>query len=229
MTDSELVQGLRGHDPEALQRVREHYLPSLWRYVVSRVDGDPHVAEDIVSETMLALIKSFDGAPIDAAIVNLGGWLRRVAHNKVQDHFRALARVRHLIDAAKQTCPDADRDSDPAKRMEVDQRRRQVRLAMDQLSDQYRIALEWKYLDRLSTREISRRWGTTEKAVESILFRARREFRIRIQRGEVADGPPHRNATPRNPAPNQINGRATKATAPQPPPPTPTACDVSKP
>lgn len=188
MTDSELVEGLRGHDPDALQRVREYYLPSLWRYVVSRVDGDTHVAEDIVSETMLALVKVLDSESTETTIVNLVGWLRSVAHNKVQDHFRAVVRVRHLIDAAKQSLPAADHDSDPARRMETDQRRSEVRRAMDQLPDQYRIALEWKYLDRLSTREISERWATTEKAAESILFRARREFRIRMQRVDAADG-----------------------------------------
>ena len=58
---------------------------------------------------------------------------------------------------------------------------------MGELSDQHRTALEWKYLDKLSVREIADRWETSEKAVESILFRARRELRMRLLNTDVAD------------------------------------------
>jgi hypothetical protein len=62
---------------------------------------------------------------------------------------------------------------------------------MDSLPDQQRLALEWKYLDKLSVREMADRWETTVKAVESILFRARREFRDRLEN-------PPANPCPRN-------------------------------
>jgi DNA-directed RNA polymerase specialized sigma24 family protein len=32
------------------------YLPSVWRFVYARVAGDSHLAEDIVSETVPAII-----------------------------------------------------------------------------------------------------------------------------------------------------------------------------
>ena len=48
---------------------------------------------------------------------------------------------------------------------------------MAQLADEDRVALEWKYLEGLSVREIAVRLGRTEKAAESILLRARRTFR----------------------------------------------------
>ena len=67
--------------------------------------------------------------------------------------------------------------ADPATQNELQETRAEVRRAMDNLPEQYRLALEWKYLDGLSVREIAARWETTEKAIESILFRARREFR----------------------------------------------------
>lgn len=222
MSDSELVERLREHDPQAFQRLREHYLPSLWRYVVVRVDGDPHVAEDIVSETMLALLKTLDDDSGDVAIVNLGGWLRAVAGHKVQDHFRALVRVRHLMDAARQTLSDVDYAGDPAKQHEVTESRLAVRRAMDQLPEQYRIGLEWKYLERLSMREISLRWGTTEKAAESILFRARREFRIHLNKNDAT-------TAKSSPTALGMSERSDSPPRPQPPNPSPTACDVSKP
>ncbi len=196
LSDSDLVERLRQRDPAAFQCLNERYLPSVWRFVYTRVDGDVHLAEDIVSEAMLALVRVVTEESA-TGINNPGGWLRAVANHKIQDHYRAAARVRHLMDDARQSQEQAQSplrnpmnaggdQSDPAQRHESEERRAEVRQAMDQLSDQYRTALEWKYLDKLSIREIAARWNSTEKAVESILFRARRELRARLQEKPAA-------------------------------------------
>lgn len=186
MNDSLLVQGLREQKPAAVQHLTECYLPSVWRFVYARVGRDPHLAEDIVSETVLALIRAAS-AP-DADIENPGGWLRSVASNKVNDHFRAAARVQHLIDQVKQTTETADYD-EPSGNQEQEERRAEIRSVMDGLPDQHRQILEWKYIDKLSVRSIAERMDATEKAVESILFRARREFRQRVQKMDKDDPP----------------------------------------
>ena len=53
---------------------------------------------------------------------------------------------------------------------------------LDSLPEQTRIILEWKYIDKVTVRDISERLEMTEKAVESILFRGRREFRERVEK-----------------------------------------------
>ena len=95
MNDAEFLQRLREHDPAAVQHLTECYLPSVWRYVHVRVDGNVHLAEDIVSEAVLALVRA---VKTDVEIQNPSAWLRSVANHKVQDHYRAAARVQHLID-----------------------------------------------------------------------------------------------------------------------------------
>ena len=72
-----------------------------------------------------------------AEIEKPGGWLRSVANHKVQDHYRAVARVRHLIDEAKQSAK-SDEQEDPAKQSEIQEKRAEIRAAMDELSEQYR-------------------------------------------------------------------------------------------
>jgi RNA polymerase sigma-70 factor (ECF subfamily) len=173
-------------------------LPSLWRFVYTRVDGDRHVAEDIVAETMLAFIQAVDRESDEPSILNPGGWLRAVAANKVQDYLRATVRVRRLVDEARRNADVANDADDPAKRNEREERRVEVRQVMDQLPERYRIALEWKYLDKLSVREIAERWGTKEKAVESILFRARCEFRERLKKKDSGSAEPKRQTSPHN-------------------------------
>ena len=53
---------------------------------------------------------------------------------------------------------------------------------MDGLPDEERLALEWKYVDDLSVGQIADRLGRTEKAAESVLYRARRAFRADFNR-----------------------------------------------
>ena len=194
MNDSALVEGLRRHDPEAVRYLTETCVPSVWRFVYVRVKADRHLAEDLVSESVLALLKAVADPTVE--IGSPLGWLRTVVSNKVADHFRAAARVQHLIDRAMQTQPVADTGT-PAEKLEVLEQCEEIRRILELLPEQVRIVLEWKYIDRISVRQISERLGVTEKAVESLLFRGRKEFRERLLRqqasheraGPVARGP----------------------------------------
>lgn len=176
MNDSELVQGLREQDPAAVRHLVECHVPSVWRFVYVRVHGDWHLAEDIVGEAVLALIRAV-GTEVE--VENPMAWLRAVANNKLRDHFRAAARVQHHIDKIGRATESADHH-DAFRQQELTERRGEVLKAMDELPDEHRLALEWKYVDKLSVREIAERLKTTEKAAESILFRARRVLRGRL-------------------------------------------------
>jgi RNA polymerase sigma factor (sigma-70 family) len=203
LNDSDFVNGLRQRDPAAVRHLTDCYVPSVWRYVYVQVGRDHHLAEDLVSEAVLALVRA---AASGAAIQNPGAWLRSVASHKVQDHFRAAARVQHLLEQVKQTGPAADLSDAPAQQQRLE-RRIQIREIMDELPDRHRLVLEWKYLDKLAVREIATRLDLTEKAVESILFRARREFREKLSGKEKKEN---------HPAPDlaQETRRETNAQAP---------------
>lgn len=185
MNDSDLLLRLREQQPEAVQYLTEYYLPSIWRFVYVRAHGDAHLAEDITSETVLSLITA---AEQEAVLESPIAWMRSVAHRKLMDHFRAAKRVKHLIERVKTTQTGVD--SNDAVTQELNQERREgVRQVMGDLSEQHRLALEWKYIEKLSVREMADRWETSEKAVESILFRARREFRRQHQRQDDDEAP----------------------------------------
>lgn len=177
LNDSALVDGLRRHDPAAIRYLSETCLPAVWRFAYARAKADRHLAEDIVSDAVLALLKVVADPTVE--IGSLVGWLRTVVSNKVADHYRAVARVQHLIDQAKQS-PPLTESNDAVQQQEDAEQREMVRCVLELLPEQVRIALEWKYIEQISVREISNRLGLTEKAVESILFRGRREFRERM-------------------------------------------------
>ncbi len=188
MNNAEFVEGLRNQDPIAAKHLTECFVPSVWRFVYFRVDGDRHLAEDIVSESVLALVVAVGQG---VAIEHPSAWLRCVALRKLQDHFRAVARVQHLIEQAGQSM-SAEEQETPATEHDKKIKREAVRSAIDRLPEMYRLALEWKYIERLSVREIGRRLDATEKGAESILFRARKRFRTEFRKEDPAD-PPSKN------------------------------------
>ena len=163
-----------------LDALYERYLPVVWRYVYIRVDGDQHLAEDVAAETMLSFVH--DLSRIDPARGSLPGWLLGVARHKIGDHRRRSARVGAAASVGVEHENAGRLGQDAALLYELSETRERIVAVMDRLPDEERLVLEWKYLDGLPVREMASRLGRTGKAVESILYRARRSFRSMFER-----------------------------------------------
>jgi RNA polymerase sigma factor (sigma-70 family) len=180
LTDEDLLRRAQAGETSAWDALYERCLPTLWRYVYVRVGGDRHLAEDVVAEAMLAFVHQL--SRIDASKGNVSGWLAGVARHKISDHRRRTARAGAQAQLPTGSEGPASEEHDAAALYELAETRSRVVAVMDRLPDEERLVLEWKYLDDLPVREISGRLGRTEKAVESILYRARRSFRSLFER-----------------------------------------------
>lgn len=173
LSDAEILGLVRRGDPLGVRALYERYFPPVWRYVASALP-DEHAAQDVVSETFLAAVRGL-GTTCPRG-PNLGGWLFGIARNKLHDFRRRRRRDGQLeVGAARSTEP---RRPEPPDAGLVDREVR-CRLAavLRALADDERLALEWKYLDELTVGQIAARMGRTEKAVEALLYRARRAAR----------------------------------------------------
>jgi RNA polymerase sigma-70 factor, ECF subfamily len=173
LTDADLLRGAQRGDAEAWRALYQRALPAVWRQAYALV-GDIHVAEDITSETMLALLKNIDRLDSDAP--KIAGWLRVVVKCKAADHQRSAIRNRNKLTIAAGSA-NGQAEGGPTLPLETEETRAHVLRVLDELPDRQRVVLEWKYLDALRVREIAERLGDSEKAVETVLYRARREFR----------------------------------------------------
>jgi len=178
--DADLVRSVQAGSAEALGTLYERYLPPVWRYVYVCVHADEHAAQDVVSDTFLAAIR---GVPkLDPDRGSIYPWLIGLARHKLADHWRRTQR-QHGNPHAREAPEAATDQTDPAERLQAAERKDLVASAMTKLADDERLALEWKYVDRLSVADIAARLGRTGKAVEAILYRARNAFRA------IYDGP----------------------------------------
>lgn len=159
-------------------------LGPLYQFCLYRVGRDCHLCEEVVQETLVQAIRKllqYDPARSGGRIAP---WLTGLARNVIQ---RVLARERATtsleslwarmdeelreIFARLESEPLAD---DMLVREET---REMVNATMSQLPPHYREALEAKYVDRRSVRDIAVARSTSEKAVESLLSRSRQAFR----------------------------------------------------
>lgn len=177
LNNAEFIDALKRQEPSAARHLNECFVPSIWRYVYFRVNRDSHLAEDIVAEAVLQLISA---ASAETAIDNPVAWMRTVALRRIQDHYRAVARVQHLIEQAGRQVEEVD-GQDPGAKHDKKLERQSVRKAMDGLPETYRMALEWKYVEQLSVKVIAERLDATVKGAESVLFRARNALRSKLQ------------------------------------------------
>ncbi len=139
-------------------------LPQVYGYLVSRC-GDRSVAEDLTSETFLAVAAGPQDFPLTV------GWLIGVARHKLVDHWRWQARQERLLRSVEGSSLVTD---DP---WDVELDRWRAREVLGRLAPQHRAALTLRYLDGLSVAESAGVLDRGVAATEALLVRARREFR----------------------------------------------------
>ena len=172
MNDCDLVRAIQGGDGGALTILYERYVRVLWRYVSARLQ-DQQKTEDLVSETFLAAIRTI--GRFDPQRGTVHAWLQGIARNKLRDHWRKANRStpESLLSAVDLIDEDL---GDPQAALIASETGDAVVQALDTLKDEERLALEWKYLESLSVREMAERLGRSERAIEAVLYRARRSF-----------------------------------------------------
>ena len=182
-SDAQLLRQMKMGNADAWQELYQRYAPSAWRFAWQLV-GDRQAAEDIVSESLLALCRQ--AVDLDPETIKLFGWLRGVIRHKAMDHHRSQGRTSAVMGhrASMQEQMEIEKQSTnrPSARMEQVEQSCDVLAVLDDLDETKRQCIELKYVEELSVREMAARLDLTEKAVESILYRARLEFRERFER-----------------------------------------------
>ena len=178
-SDPALVRLVQEGSPAALEALYQRYRPSVWRYVYTHVSGNQATAEDVVSEVFLSAIRGLEKLDPDGG--SLYAWLMGIARHKLADHWRTMGRAREQLEMTSLDQTHCRRTDDPHGLLETHENRMQVVKIMAELPDEERLILEWKYLDDLSVRDIANRICRTEKAVEAMLYRARKSFRTIFQ------------------------------------------------
>jgi RNA polymerase sigma-70 factor (ECF subfamily) len=158
------VAALADRPGPTLVELYDEALPQVYGYLMARC-GDRAVAEDLTSETFLAVAKGRLDQPLTVA------WLVGIARHKLVDHWRRQARQDRLLRAVEGMSGESQ---DP---WEVELDRVLAHQVLTQLAPQHRAALTLRYLDGLAVPAAAVVLERSVAATEALLVRARREFR----------------------------------------------------
>ena len=174
-------------DEAAFAEFFDANFPRLCRFVLVRV-GPSEAAKDIAQNTLVIACRKLHTWRGEAALFS---WLTTICRHEIgafvararRESAMAIAEDEPEIRAHLETLT-ADAASRPDRALEAAEIGRLVQLTLDYLPGRYGDVLEWKYLLGWSVAEIADRLGVSQKAVESLLTRAREAFREAFQRDQ---------------------------------------------
>lgn len=170
--DELLVLSCQNGDRSALKELVGRWQKRLGRFAL-RLTGDADAAADVTQETWIAIVRGI-GRLDDPA--SFRAWAYRIVANKCADWIRKNKRRRELteqmtIESEGQVVESAEAELE--KRDDISQ----VRSAIRKLPDDRRMILTLKYVDEMSTREISKALNIPQGTVKSRLYHAREELK----------------------------------------------------
>lgn len=172
-----LLQEARRWDESALADIYDTYAPSIYRYVY-RKTGDRDIAQDLTAETFHRFLKALRRGT--GPREHLSGWLYRVAHNLVVDHYRG--RPDELPASLEAVSPAVE-----APQVEMVARKDQaarVRAALQQLTMLQQKVILLRFLEEMSLQDVALALDRTVGSVKALQHRALRSLQRLLEDGD---------------------------------------------
>lgn len=176
-----LVGRMLAGEERAFNEFFEACFRPLYRFALRRVGGDADVAEDVAQRTLCAAIDKLASWRGEAQLLT---WLCAICRRELANHFRRERRAGATVEltedlpevraALESAFAEPETPERSALRRELTAL---VHVALDHLPPHYARLLEWKYLEDVPVKEMAGRIGSTPKATESMLTRARIVYR----------------------------------------------------
>lgn len=179
--DEALVHAAQGGDRQALAALLERHAPRVARFA-GRMCHDPHEAEDVVQDTLLAAVRTLPGFRGDSSVPT---WLYAIARSfciKKRRRGRSVTRADASFD--DETSPEIRKLGDPLPSPDERLADREVAQALDRaialLPVPQREVLLLRDVEGLTAPEVAKVLGLGVDAVKSRLHRARLAVRAEV-------------------------------------------------
>jgi RNA polymerase sigma-70 factor (ECF subfamily) len=178
--ESRLVEGLKGRERWAWDTLYASRVRELYGFVFHLMPRNRSDAEEMHQDVWLAAVSGVE--EYDPARGTLRDWLLGIARKRVAlYHRRRRAERSGTMKPHEEACLEVEEPASvvvvPEECVEQVERAAVVRAALLAMPEDRRQVLLEKYVGGLPVREIAERSGRTDKAVESLLSRAREQLR----------------------------------------------------
>ena len=179
--DRRLVRRILRGDERALRSFFDEYFPRLYRYARHRLRSEADV-DDVVQVVLGQAARRLETYRGEATLLT---WLIQICRHEISRQLHRTQReadmmtpflnddlLRSVVESIETVADDSPEAG--SSRLELISL---VQFALDQLPERYATALELKYIQGLSSREIAVELHISDEATQSLLARARRAFR----------------------------------------------------
>jgi RNA polymerase sigma-70 factor (ECF subfamily) len=177
-----IARGLRGHDPEVLDRLIELYQHRLMRYLLF-LTGKREVAEDLFQETWMRVLMR--GSQYNGK-ARFDTWLFAIARNLVIDlsRKRTMASLDEMCDTTEEgrSFEIATDGPSPLELFQVREDRAEVAAVLLKLEPNYREVLVLRFHEEMSLEEIAGVTRAPLSTVKSRLYRGLAALKPEIER-----------------------------------------------
>jgi len=181
LDDKRLVKQVLAGSERAFEQFFDENFARLYRFALVRLGDDEDGARDIAQITLSKALRKLNTYKGEAALFT---WLCSICRHETSDWLAKQGRYhRHIVltedlpevRAAVESLqvPEPLRPDAHYRRLEL---LRLIQVALDSLPAKYGDALEWKYIEGHSVKEIAGRMNLGVEATQSLLARARRAF-----------------------------------------------------
>jgi RNA polymerase sigma-70 factor (ECF subfamily) len=170
-----LLEQARAYDAEALGELYDQYAPLIYAYLYRRVH-DAQLAEDLTGEVFVRVLQAIQSEQFWHT--SFRGWLYRIAHNLLVDHYRKQPPVPMLALDEQLVAAQGDPDSALAEKLS----RQDLLAAISQLTPAQQQVLVLRFGEQLAARKVAEIMGKSVGAVEMLQHRALAALR-RILKG----------------------------------------------
>lgn len=154
-------------DPRAVRWLLDDVAPTVFGFLYARVGGDRPVAEDLLQETLLEVVRCAGDYRGDAAVTT---WMCAIARRRLARHYEQERKTAVTESRLRLVVPQQPEGEELERRDEVTR-------ALGRLPALHRQVLVLKYLDEQSVQQIAEQLGRTPVQVQSLLQRAREGLR----------------------------------------------------
>jgi len=151
-------------------QIYDEHVDKIYRFVFFKVSNE-QIAQDISSETFTRLWKEISQ---DKEIRNPSGFLFRVAKNMITDHYRAKDQNPVILDNLDAVL---DRSQDIAQMAVQKDDMRAVTVALEQLSEDHRLAVSMYYIEQEPISEVAKALNRSQGATRVLIHRGMKQLR----------------------------------------------------
>ncbi len=170
--------GFAQGDTEVWRQILGREIPRLYATFMNRWPN-PSLAEELVQKTVFDAVAGRDS--YDRSKGSPEEWIFGIARNNIRLEIRKRASRASVNGNISRYFEAIDTELLPDEVLERNETAAIVKMALSRLASKEQMVLRAKYLEGLSAQEIAGQIGVTEKAVHSLLYRARNSLRRELK------------------------------------------------